>query len=199
TETVKRVISIFPPHQEDQIRAQLAAVIQGIVCQRLVVRADGRGRVPAVEVMVATGLIRDSIRDSAKTLEIPLLIAAGHAQYGMQTFDQSLLQLYREELITYETARGAASNPPDLDLKVKGILSPGGTTSAQTPPARAPRPGGSRPARPSQRGGRGPRAACPRPGPLGRGRAGPRRRSTKRAPSWPPSTCLLAAPLAHAS
>jgi twitching motility protein PilT len=135
TETVNRVISIFPPHQEDQIRGQLAAVIQGIICQRLVVRADGKGRVPAVEVMVATGLIRDSIRDSSKTLEIPLLIAAGHAQYGMQTFDQSLLQLYREELITYETARDAASNPDDFDLKVKGILSTGEMTWAEAPPS----------------------------------------------------------------
>jgi twitching motility protein PilT len=138
TETVNRVISTFPPHQEDQIRGQLAAVIQGIMCQRLVVRADGKGRVPAVEVMVATGLIRDSIRDSTKTPEIPVLIAAGHAQYGMQTFDQSLLQLYREELITYETARDAASNPDDFDLKVKGILSTGEMTWAPDVPA-APR------------------------------------------------------------
>ena len=138
TETVNRVISTFPPHQEDQIRGQLAAVIQGIICQRLVVRADGKGRVPAVEVMVATGLIRDSIRDSTKTPEIPVLIAAGHAQYGMQTFDQSLLQLYREELITYETARDAASNPDDFDLKVKGILSTGEMTWAPDVPA-APR------------------------------------------------------------
>src|SRR5262249_48990685 len=91
TETVNRVISIFPPHQEDQIRAQLAAVIQGIVCQRLVVRADGRGRVPAVEVMVATGLIRDSIRDSVKTLEIPLLLAAGNAPYRLPTLPPSPL------------------------------------------------------------------------------------------------------------
>jgi len=123
TETVNRIISTFPPHQEDQIRDQLAAVMQGIVSQRLVVRADGKGRVPAVEVMLATGLIRDSIRESEKTPHIPTVIAAGQAQYGMQTFDQSLLQLHREELITYETARDAATNPDDFDLKVKGILS----------------------------------------------------------------------------
>ncbi len=128
TETVNRVISTFPPHQEDQIRSQLAAVMQGIICQRLVVRADGKGRVPAVEVMVATGLLRDCIRESAKTPDIPAFIAAGHAQYGMQTFDQSLLQLHREELITYETARDAATNPDDFDLKVKGILSTGEMT-----------------------------------------------------------------------
>jgi len=147
TETVNRLISAFPPHQEDQIRGQLAAVMQGIVCQRLVVRADGKGRVPAVEVMVATGLIRDCIRESTKTPDIPAYIAAGHAQYGMQTFDQSLLQLHREELITYETARDAATNPDDFDLKVKGILSTGEMTwetgGQPAPPAAAPSPGGA--------------------------------------------------------
>jgi twitching motility protein PilT len=136
-ETVNRIISTFPPHQEDQIRDQLAAVMQGIVSQRLVVRADGKGRVPAVEVMLATGLIRDSIRESEKTPHIPTVIAAGHSQYGMQTFDQSLLELHREELITYETARDAATNPDDFDLKVKGILSTGemtwDTTSTAVP------------------------------------------------------------------
>jgi twitching motility protein PilT len=90
-ETINRMISMFPPHQEDQIRGQLASVIQGIVSQRLVVRADGRGRVPAVEIMIATGLIRDCIREADKTPQIPSVIAAGTAQYGMQTFDQSLL------------------------------------------------------------------------------------------------------------
>jgi len=129
-ETVNRIISTFPPHQEDQIRGQLAAVLQGIVCQRLVVRADGKGRVPAVEVMVATGLIRDSIRDAAKTPDLPAFVAAGHAQYGMQTFDQSLMQLHREEVITYETARDAATNADDFDLKIKGILSTGEMTWA---------------------------------------------------------------------
>jgi twitching motility protein PilT len=107
-----------------------------------VVRADGRGRVPAVEVMIATGLIRDCIRESEKTSQIPSVIAAGTAQYGMQTFDQSLLQLYREELVTYETARDAATNPDDFDLKVKGIFStgemtwehPGGSTTATAVP-----------------------------------------------------------------
>ena len=143
TETVNRIISTFPPHQEDQIRDQLASVMTGIVSQRLVVRSDGKGRVPAVEVMVGTGLIRDSIRTSEKTSNIPTAIAAGQAQYGMQTFDQSLLQLHREELITYETARDAATNPDDFDLKVKGILSTGEMTwdagaSGAAPPAAAP-------------------------------------------------------------
>jgi twitching motility protein PilT len=122
-ESINRIISIFPPHQEDQIRGQLSGVLEGIISQRLVVRADGKGRVPAVEVLVATGLIRDSIRDASKTNQIPSIIAAGQAQYGMQTFDQSLLGLYRQELVTYETARDAATNPDDFDLKVKGIFS----------------------------------------------------------------------------
>jgi twitching motility protein PilT len=103
-----------------------------------VVRADGKGRLPAVEVMVATGLVRDCIRDSTRTPELPVVIAAGNAQYGMQTFDQSLLQHYREELITYETARDAATNPDDFDLKVKGILSTGDMTWAPDAPAPAP-------------------------------------------------------------
>jgi twitching motility protein PilT len=144
-ETVNRIIATFPPHQEDQIRGQLSAVIQGIISQRLVVRSDGKGRVPAVEVMVGTGLIRDCIRDSKKTPELPAVIAAGTSAYGMQTFDQSLLGLYREELVTYETARDAATNPDDFDLKVKGIFSTGemtwevgGQSAAQ--PAPAPRP-----------------------------------------------------------
>jgi len=151
TETINRIISTFPPHQEDQIRAQLSAVMQGIVSQRLVVRADGNGRVPAVEVMVATGLIRDCIREAEKTPQIPSVIAAGQSQYGMQTFDQSLLQLYRDEIITYETARDAATNPDDFDLKVKGIFSTGeltwetGPASGAAAAAPAPSPTGARP------------------------------------------------------
>jgi twitching motility protein PilT len=128
TETVNRIIAMFPPHQESQIRDQLGAVIQGILSQRLIVRADGKGRVPAVEVLVGTGLIRDCIKDKEKTATIPSVMTQGTAQYGMQTFDQSLLGLYRGEMITYETARDAASNPDDFELKVKGVLSTGEMT-----------------------------------------------------------------------
>jgi twitching motility protein PilT len=150
TETVNRIIATFPPHQEDQIRGQLASLIQGIVSQRLVVRSDGKGRVPAVEVMVGTGLVRDCIRESKKTPELPAVIAAGTSQYGMQTFDQSLLGLYREELITYETARDAATNPDDFDLKVKGIFSTGEMTwevasQPQGKPGPTPAPAPGRP------------------------------------------------------
>ena len=144
-ETINRIISIFPPHQEDQVRGQLAAVLQGIISQRLVVRADGKGRVPAVEVLVATGLIRDSIRDASRTSQIPSIIAAGQAQYGMQTFDQSLLGLYRQEFVTYETARDAATNGDDFDLKVKGIFSTGEMTWEVNSPGPVGAPGAGRP------------------------------------------------------
>jgi twitching motility protein PilT len=147
TETVNRIIGTFPPHQEDQIRGQLSAVMQGIVSQRLVVRSDGKGRVPAVEVMIGTGLIRDCIHEREKTPQLPSVIAAGQAQYGMQTFDQSLLGLYREELISYEVARDAATNPDDFDLKVKGIFSAGEMTweTSQQPQGQQPAPPPGRP------------------------------------------------------
>jgi twitching motility protein PilT len=122
-ETINRLIGSFPPHQEGQIRAQLAGVMAGILSQRLVVKAGGKGRVPAVEVMVGTGLIRESIREAEKTPQIPAIIAAGQAQYGMQSFDQSLLALYRDDMISLETAMEAATNPDDFALKIRGILS----------------------------------------------------------------------------
>jgi twitching motility protein PilT len=153
TETVNRIISTFPPHQESQIRSQLAGVIQGIISQRLLVRADGKGRVPAVEVLVGTGLIRECIKEPEKTAQIPAVMAAGSSQYGMQTFDQSLLQLYREEMITYEMAREAATNPDDFDLKVKGIFSAAEMTYevARTATEVVPRPTGSAPIAPPSR------------------------------------------------
>jgi twitching motility protein PilT len=123
TETVNRIISVFPPHQQKQIRLQLAGVIKGIISQRLVVRADGKGRIPAVEVMVATNLIREYIVDKDKTKLIHDAIAAGRSQYGMQTFDQSLMELYKRDLITYEEALKRSSNADDFALKARGIQS----------------------------------------------------------------------------
>jgi twitching motility protein PilT len=101
----------------------LASVIKGIISQRLVPRADGRGRVPAVEVMIATQTIREAIVDSDKTRKIPEVIAASVSQYQMQTFDQSLMKLYRNGLITYEEALMRSSNPDDFALRVRGIES----------------------------------------------------------------------------
>jgi twitching motility protein PilT len=146
TETVNRIIGTFPPHQEQQIRDQLAAVIAGVISQRLVPRTGGDGRVPAVEVMIGTALIRDCIRDAKRTPEIPHFIAQGTTQYGMQTFDQCLLRLYQDGVIAYETAREAASNADDFDLKVRGIFS----TGEMTLEGQARRPDGvAKPASPS--------------------------------------------------
>src|SRR5436309_12349485 len=127
-ETVNRILGTFPPHQEQQIRDQLAAVIQGVISQRLVPKLAGEGRVPAVEIMIGTALIRDCIREAKRTPEIPAIITQGTTQYGMQTFDQCLLKLYRDSVVSYETAREAATNPDDFDLKVRGIFSTGELT-----------------------------------------------------------------------
>ena len=122
-ETINRIIGIFPPYQQKQVRIQIASVLRGVVSLRLVPRADGKGRVAAVEVMVATATIRDYIMDPDKTKKIHDLIAAGASQYGMQTFDQSLYKLYTQNMITYEEALMRCNNPDDFALKVKGIQS----------------------------------------------------------------------------
>jgi len=122
-ETINRIISVFPPYQQKQIRMQLASVIKGIVSQRLVARADGKGRVAAVEVMLGTMSVREAIINEDKTRQVPTIISAGLTHYGMQTFDQSLLMLYKKGLITYEEALVTATNPDDFALKVKGIQS----------------------------------------------------------------------------
>jgi len=122
-ETVNRIISVFPPHQHRQIRIQLASVLKGVISQRLVPRADKKGRVPAVEVMINTALIRECIIDKDRTKEIRDVIAKGYTTYGMQTFDQSLLSLYTKGLITYEEAMKQATNPDDLALRIKGVAS----------------------------------------------------------------------------
>jgi twitching motility protein PilT len=122
-ETITRTIAAFPEHQRDQVRLILASVIRGIISQRLVRRADGNGMVPAVEVLLSTALVRECIAVKERNHELPDAIARGHATYGMQTFDQSLMALYRGSLITYEEAMAQASNPDDFALKVRGIAS----------------------------------------------------------------------------
>lgn len=123
SETINRIITIFPPFQQKQVRLQLASVLRGVISLRLVPRADGNGRVPAVEVMVSTPTIRECIVEPDKTRKIHEVIAAGATQYGMQTFDQSLFKLYTGELITYEEALRRCNNPDDFALRVKGIQS----------------------------------------------------------------------------
>ncbi|MBI1922119.1 MAG: type IV pilus twitching motility protein PilT [Geobacter sp.] len=122
-ETVNRIISVFPPFQQRQIRLQLSNVLKAVVAQRLVPRADGKGRVPAVEVMIATARIRECIDDKEKTKQIPEAISQGFVAYGMQSFDQSLMQLYTHGLISYDEAVRQSSNPDDFALKVSGISS----------------------------------------------------------------------------
>jgi twitching motility protein PilT len=121
TETVNRIITVFPPHQQRQVRIQLASVLKAAIAQRLMPRADGLGRVPAVEVMVTTALIRDAIVDKDKTSLIHGAIAAGTSQYGMQTFDQSIFSLYQQGFVTLEEALRWASNVDEFKLKVQGI------------------------------------------------------------------------------
>src|SRR5947209_3602977 len=120
-ETINRIISVFPPPEQKQIRLQMAAVLKAVVSQRLVRKADGTGRVPAVEVLMATEYIRECIITPEKTRLIHEALQAGTSQYGMQTFDQSLYELYQQGLITYETALENASKPDDFKLRVQGI------------------------------------------------------------------------------
>jgi twitching motility protein PilT len=112
---------VFPPHQQKQIRLQLASVLKAAVAQRLIPRTDGSSRVPAVEVLIATPFVRDCIVDKEKTHLIKGAIAQGTSQYGMQTFDQSIFSLFSQDLVTYEEALRWASNVDEFKLKVQGI------------------------------------------------------------------------------
>jgi twitching motility protein PilT len=121
TETINRIIAVFPPHQQRQVRIQLASVLKAAISQRLMPRADGLGRVPAVEVMVTTPFIRDCIVDKDRTPQIHGAIAAGTSQYGMQTFDQSIFMLFQQGFVTLDEALRWASNVDEFKLKVQGI------------------------------------------------------------------------------
>ena len=121
-ETINRIISFFPLHQHQQIRLLLSATLKAIVCQRLLPRCDTPGRVPAVEVLVNTGLVKEYLVDPLKTPLIIELIESGAIQYGMQSFDQSIMDLYKRGMISYEEALAQATNPDDFELRVKGIV-----------------------------------------------------------------------------
>jgi len=122
-ETVNRIISVFPPHQHHQIRIQLSSIIKGIISQRLMPTKDGMGRVPAVEVLISTGMIRECVLEPDKTKLIPDVLARGKTQYGMQTFDQSIFDQFQAGLISYEEALRWATNPEDFKLRVRGVSS----------------------------------------------------------------------------
>ena len=123
TETINRIIAVFPPHQQKQIRLQLGAVLKAAISLRLMPRADGLGRVPAAEVLIRTNYVRECIENKEKTKYIKDAIQQGTSQYGMQTFDQSLYSLYKSGLITLEEALKRATNPNEFKLKIQGIQS----------------------------------------------------------------------------
>jgi len=122
-ETITRIISAFPEHQRDQTRLILSSVLKGIISQRLIPRANTFGMVPAVEVLVSTARVREYIADKEKLRDLREVIAQGHTTYGMQTFDQSLMSLLKNNLITRDEALGNATNPADFELKLRGIAS----------------------------------------------------------------------------
>ena len=122
-ETINRIVQMFPPHQQTAIRLQVGAILTGVVSQRLLPRADGRGMIPAVEIMINTPRIRDLIVDGSRTHEIVDAIKEGAHPYGMVSFDQSLTELVQRQLVTYEMAIAAATNPDDFALYFRGVAS----------------------------------------------------------------------------
>jgi len=121
-QTIQRIISFFPPYQHDEVRLSIASNLRAIVCQRLVPRADGEGRVPAVEVMVNTPTVQEYVMSPEKVQQLESIVAEGSTQYGMQTFDQSVLGLLKAGMITEEEALKNCNRPNELQLKLKGIL-----------------------------------------------------------------------------
>src|ERR1051326_1998750 len=138
TETITRIVSSFPSHQQKSVRIQLAGILKAVISMRLVRAAKGAGRVPAIEILVSTAFIRDHIINEDKTYLIREAIAAGTSQYGMQTFDQSLFQLWQSRLITQEEAIHNATNPDEFKMRVSGIYSKDDTLATEmTTPATA--------------------------------------------------------------
>ena len=140
TETITRIVSSFPAHQQRSVRLQLAGILKAVISMRLVRAAKGAGRVPAIEVLVSTAFIRDHIINEEKTYLIREAIAAGTSQYGMQTFDQSLFHLLQSRLITLEEALHNASNPDEFKMRVSGIYSADDTLDHMTTPTTATTP-----------------------------------------------------------
>jgi twitching motility protein PilT len=159
TETVNRIISAFPPYQQKQVRLQLGSVLRAVISQRLVPRADGKGRVPAIEVLLATGRVRELVEDKDRTKEISDAIAQGHLSYGMQTFDQSLMSLLKGGLISYEEALRQATNPDDFALRVSGVSGTSDSKWDSFEKSDAPAAAPARP--PAQRPPPAPAAAAP--------------------------------------
>jgi len=140
TETINRIISMFPTHQQQQARLTLASVLRGVISQRLLPRADGKGMVPALEIMVNTERVREMIEEPTRTREIKGAIAEGLHPYGMSTFDQSLATLVKQRLVTYEEAVKHSTSPSDFALLFRGVSAsagewrgrPGGVTQGSS-------------------------------------------------------------------
>ncbi|HKW40922.1 MAG TPA: PilT/PilU family type 4a pilus ATPase [Gemmatimonadales bacterium] len=113
--TVTRIVSMFPPDEQDVARTRLAEVLQAVVSQRLLTRADGHGRAAAMEILICNRAVRDLIEDASRTAELPQYIRDAGDQYGMQTFDQHLMELVADDVVAYETALAAATNPKDFE------------------------------------------------------------------------------------
>ncbi len=128
TQTINRILSFYPPHQQTEVRYMLSTALRAIISLRLVRRADKKGRVPAAEVLVNTEAVRDQIRDMSKSLNIPQLIKEGAVPYGMQSFDQSLMNWYQKGIISYDDALFAATNPAEFSLRTQGIASSSDTS-----------------------------------------------------------------------
>jgi twitching motility protein PilT len=128
TQTINRVLSFYPPHQQTEVRYMLSTALRAVISLRLVRRADKKGRVPAVEILVNTEAVRDQIRDMTKALNIPQLIKEGAVPYGMQSFDQSLMNWYHKGVISYDDALFAATNPAEFSLRAQGIAASSDTS-----------------------------------------------------------------------
>ena len=138
--TVSRVLAMFPPEEQEIARLRLAETLQAVVAQRLLPRADGHGRAAAVEVLICTAAARDIIRDAGRAAELYDYIREAGEQYGMQTFDQHLMDLVGDEVITYETALAAATRPADFELQMRTLRRRSRTAEpAEAAPASAPR------------------------------------------------------------
>ena len=121
TQTINRILSFYPPHQQSEVRFLLASALEAVISLSLVPRTDKPGRVPAAEVLINTAAVRDNIRDMTKSLNIPELIAEGTVTYGMQSFDQSLMNWYKKGVISYENALYYATNPSEFALRIQGV------------------------------------------------------------------------------
>ncbi|MCX7739022.1 MAG: PilT/PilU family type 4a pilus ATPase [Hydrogenothermaceae bacterium] len=120
-DTINRIINMFPSEEQNHLRLMLSDVLKAIVCQRLIPRKDEKGVVPAIEILINTGAIQECIKDPEKLFMISDYMEKGKKLYGMQTFDQAVIDLYNNGMITYDSALLYATNPSDVELKIKGI------------------------------------------------------------------------------